>query len=94
MFCGIGILELNGTIILYGIAVAIILCLFAETGFSLNYLAFFKSKTTQKTWILIVSPFSDNIFFPNEISKVHSYEKLTNVALETLLNEPFTLDIE
>ena len=38
MFCGIGILELNGTIILYGIAVAIILCLFAETGFSLNYL--------------------------------------------------------
>lgn len=38
--------------------------------------------------------FSDNLFFPNEISKVHSYEKLTNVALETLLNEPFTLDIE
>ena len=33
-------------------------------------------------------------FFPDENSKLHSYKKLTNVALQTLLNELSTLDIK
>ena len=38
--------------------------------------------------------FSKNPFFPNKISKVHSYKKLTNNAIETPLNELFTLNRE
>ena len=33
-------------------------------------------------------------FFPNENIKVKSYKKLTNSAIEKLLNKPFTLDRE
>ena len=38
--------------------------------------------------------FYENLFFPNENSKLHSYKKLTSIALETLLNELFTLNPE
>ena len=38
--------------------------------------------------------FCENIFFPDENSKLHSYKKLMNTALETLLNELFTLNPE
>ena len=38
--------------------------------------------------------FCENLFFPDENRKLKSYKKLTNVALETLLNELFTLDRE
>ena len=34
-----------------------------------------------------------NLFFPNENSKLHSYKKLMNTARETLLNELFTLNL-
>ena len=36
--------------------------------------------------------FYENLFFPDKNSKLHSYKKLTNTALETLLNELFTLN--
>ena len=36
--------------------------------------------------------FYENLFFPDENSKLHSYKKVTNTALETVLNELFTLD--
>ena len=36
--------------------------------------------------------FYSNFSFPDENSKLHSYKKLTNTALETLLNELFPLD--
>ena len=36
--------------------------------------------------------FYENLFFPNENSKLHSYKKLTNTVLEALLNELFTLN--
>ena len=35
--------------------------------------------------------FYKNLFFPDENSKVHSYKKLTNSTIETLLNKLFTL---
>ena len=35
-----------------------------------------------------------NLFFPKENSQLHTYKKLTNGALETLLNKLFTLDRE
>ena len=35
--------------------------------------------------------FYENLSFPDENSKLHSYKKLTNTALETLPNELFTL---
>ena len=38
--------------------------------------------------------FYENLFFPNENSKVHSYKKLTNSGIETLFSELFTLDRE
>ena len=38
--------------------------------------------------------FTKTFFFPDENSKVHSYKKLTNSAIETLINERFTLDQE
>ena len=38
--------------------------------------------------------FYKNLFFPNENSKLHSYKKLTNTTLETLLNELFSLNPE
>ena len=38
--------------------------------------------------------FYENLFFPDENKKVHSYKKLTNSAIETLPNELFTLDRE
>ena len=38
--------------------------------------------------------FYKNLFFPDENSKLHSYKKLTNTALETLINEIFTLNHE
>ena len=38
--------------------------------------------------------FYKNLFFPDENSKVHSYKKLTNSAIELLLKELFTLDQE
>ena len=38
--------------------------------------------------------FYENLFFPDGNSKLHSYKKLTNTALETLLNELFTLNPE
>ena len=38
--------------------------------------------------------FYENLFFPDKNSKVDSYKKLTNSAIETLINEPFTLDQE
>ena len=38
--------------------------------------------------------FYKNLFFSDESSKLHSYKKLTNTALETLLNELFTLNPE
>ena len=36
--------------------------------------------------------FSENLFFPNKISKLHNYKKVTSKAIETLLNELLTLD--
>ena len=36
--------------------------------------------------------FYENLFFPNKNNKLHSYKKLTNTALETLVNELFTLN--
>lgn len=36
--------------------------------------------------------FYKNLFFSGENSKLHSYKKLTNLPIETLLNELFTLD--
>ena len=36
--------------------------------------------------------FYENLFFPDKNSKLCSYKKLTNTALETLLNELFTLN--
>ena len=36
----------------------------------------------------------ENLFFPDKNKKLHSYKKLTNVALETLLNELFTLNFK
>ena len=38
--------------------------------------------------------FYEDLFFLDKNSKVHSYKKLTNSAIETLLNELFTLDRE
>ena len=38
--------------------------------------------------------FYENLFFPGENSKLLNYKKLTNIVLETLLNEPFALDRE
>ena len=38
--------------------------------------------------------FDKNHFFPDENSKLHSYKKPTNTALETLLNELFMLNPE
>ena len=38
--------------------------------------------------------FCKNFFFPDKNSKLHSYKKLTNTALETLLNGLFTLNPE
>ena len=38
--------------------------------------------------------FCEDLFFPDKNSKLHIYKKLTNIALETLPNELFTLDIE
>ena len=35
--------------------------------------------------------FYGKLFFPDENSKLQSYKKLTNVALETILNKLFTL---
>ena len=46
------------------------------------------------TYGLIQLYFYKNLFFPGENSKVNCYKKLTNVALETLLDELFTLDHE
>ena len=36
--------------------------------------------------------FFENLFFPDELTKLHSYQKLTNIAIETILDELFTLD--
>ena len=36
--------------------------------------------------------FFENLFFPAELTKLHSYQKLTNIAIETILDELFTLD--
>ena len=36
--------------------------------------------------------FFENLFFPDELTKLHSYQKLTNIAIETILEELFTLD--
>ena len=36
--------------------------------------------------------FLRKFFFPNSDSKIHDYKKLTNEALETLLNELYSLD--
>ena len=38
--------------------------------------------------------FYENLFFPNENSKLHSYKNLTNVVLETIINKLFTLNLE
>ena len=38
--------------------------------------------------------FYENLFFPNESSKLHSYKNLTDVVLETIINELFTLDLK
>ena len=38
--------------------------------------------------------FYENLFFPDKNSKLHSYKKLTNTALETFLNKLFTLKPE
>ena len=50
----------------------------------------------QKPATVICGPFQlyfyKNLFFPDENSKLHSYKKLTNAALETILNEIFTLN--
>ena len=36
--------------------------------------------------------FYENLFFPDENKKLHSYKKLTNTTLETVPNELFTLN--
>ena len=36
--------------------------------------------------------FYENLFFPDENSKIYTYKKQTKIALERLLNERFTLD--
>ena len=36
--------------------------------------------------------FYENLCFPDKDSKLHNYIKLTNAALETVLNELFSLD--
>ena len=36
--------------------------------------------------------FYENLFFPVKNCKLQNYKNLTNIALETLLNELFTLD--
>ena len=36
----------------------------------------------------------ENLFFPDKNKKLHIYKKLSNVALETLLNELFTLNFK
>ena len=38
--------------------------------------------------------FYEKLFFPDKNCKLQSYKKLTNVALETILNKLFTLDRE
>ena len=38
--------------------------------------------------------FYENLFFPDENSKLQNYKKFTNITLETQLNELFTLDRE
>ena len=38
--------------------------------------------------------FNENLFFTDENSKLHNWKELTNTALETLLNELFTLNPE
>ena len=38
--------------------------------------------------------FYKNLFFPDKNSKLQNYKKLTNIAIEILHNELFTLDQE
>ena len=38
--------------------------------------------------------FYENLFFPDKNSKLHSYGKLTNIAIEILFNHLFTLNPE
>ena len=38
--------------------------------------------------------FYNNLFLPDKNSKIQSFKKLTKEAIETLLNEIFTLDQE
>ena len=51
---------------------------------------------TQKTETSTCGPFTiyfyDNLFFPDENSKLHSYKKLTKEAAKTLLNNICSLD--
>ena len=44
-------------------------------------------------WAFSVA-FLRKLFFPEENSQLHSYKKLTNVALETLLKELVTLNYD
>ena len=50
----------------------------------------------QRTETLIYGPFqlylNENLFFLDNNSKLHSYKKLTIIAIETLLNKLLTLD--
>ena len=36
--------------------------------------------------------FNENLFFPDKNSNLHPYKSLTNLEIETLLSELFTLD--
>ena len=52
-------------------------------------------KNGMQWWsILNISPKSEHLFFPDNDSKIHDYKKLTNEALDTLLNEFYNLDQE
>ena len=52
-------------------------------------------KNGMQLWsILNISPKSEHLLFPGNDSKIHDYKKLTNEALDTLLNEFYNLDQE
>ena len=51
-----------------------------------------KTKKTTVTCGTFQIYFYKNLFFPYNNSKIHDYKELTNEALETLLNELYSLD--
>ena len=53
-----------------------------------------KTKKNTLTCGLFQTYFYEDLFFSNNDSKIHDYKKLTNEALEILLNELYSLDQE